>query len=126
MSHDSAVERGPGVSAEALVSATPINTRALHSCLSKLLPAPQVNLRGSGHRASFSPAPLRVAMKSQEQASLAPRHLCVSWTGKKSEISDFSNLDSVSGAQWAVEQRPLFVFLFASDHRVARAPCGSD
>lgn len=108
------------------MSATPVNPRALHSRLSKLLPAPRVNLRGNGHRASFSPAPVGVAMKSQEQASLAPRHLCASWTGKKSEISDFSNLDSVSRARWAAEQRPPFFFLFASDHRVAGAPCGSD
>lgn len=50
---DSAEECGPGVSADALVSAAPINTEPCHSCLSKLLPSPQVNLRGNGHRASL-------------------------------------------------------------------------
>lgn len=63
-------------------------------------------------------------MKSQEQASLAPRHLCVSWTGRKPEISDSSNLDSVSRAQWAAERRPPFFNLSASGHRVTGAPCG--
>lgn len=64
----------------------------------------------------FLHPPLGVAVKSQERVSLAPRHLCVSWTGRKPEMSDFSNLDSVSRAQWAAEQRPLFFILFASDH----------
>lgn len=52
--------------------------------------------------------------------------LCVSWTGRKPEISDFSNLDGVGGAQWTAERRPPFLIFFESDRRVPGARCGSD
>lgn len=49
---------------------------------------------------------------------MAPRHLCVSWTGRKPEISDFSNLDSVSRAQWAAEaEASVFQSLCIRSHK---------
>ena len=58
--------------------------------------------------------------------SSAPRHLCVFWAGRKPEISDFSDLDSVGGAQWAAERKPPFLIFFESDRGVPGARCGSD